>query len=228
MRGCAIARLRGPARRGIVPARGVIFHDKSIDFACGFPDHGLGDDIRRDNGQKLRTLQRKKIPLAKVPGIELMGKRDVFGIVFNVKLELHRLPFGNLVQYTGNGKGDPGAHQHGIDPGKDRPEEGRQCRQLDLFEVIDAHHPVMAFLGQEYLCKIGHDHHFHHEPFHPDRGSGNQFEGLLGRFAARDEKGIQNTLSRVLPGEMRQCPPDISVEISQLKAPCDHRIDGGA
>jgi hypothetical protein len=138
--------------------------------------------------------------------------------------QLGRLAVGQTVQHSRDFSRDAGTHEHIVDACEHRPERGGRCRELDLLQVVHAHRPVMAQLGQVHLDEVArHDQLVasgvwaQPEPRgRPERDAGGQ--------AARHEVPAQDPLGNSRQGKAGQRFAHVSVRVTPLQAPRQDRV----
>ncbi len=133
-----------------------------------------------------------------------------------------------LVEQVRNFTGQARAHDDVVDAGKHGPVCRRWSRHLDLFQIVDSHRAVMAFLGEPHLDKVS------------EHGQ------LLGLRRLLDgelvHRGVRGTLlaasgqvvlgDRAVGdrwhGERGQGPTHVAARVSVLKPACEHHVQADA
>ena len=118
-------------------------------------------------------------------------------------------------------RGMPAPIKHIIHARQHRAENRGQRGELDFFQKIDAHQPVMAFLGQKDLRKIGRARSAPQSPRPGFKlGQWRELERALRRLCRRG-RSSRATARSAMPGtgKLFQRPADMPARIATLQPP---------
>ncbi len=154
------------------------------------PDLGVAVEVARqhmegDDGQEVGPAQGRQVVAERggwAEGRSVRGRR-----VDDVDGEVARAPGGVLSEQPRDLARHAGAHDHVVDVGQHRAEDGRQAGRLDLLQHVDADDARVALLGQPDLGEVAAQAELERGPAGRDGEGGVRAVWLAGGAAALEE-----------------------------------------
>ena len=211
-----------------MPTRRRPLNHEPVHLAVGAANHGGGQGVRGDDGQKLRTLQRRhRLPetFLRVEAHQAIVVRlcpaDRQGIAGG-------LTGGKSIQHTGNLQRNSRAHQDVADSGQHGAINGSQQRKLQLLHAVDSHRVRMAFARQRHFHKVGDHKQLGGLTGIDPRQHRNQPVRSTRRPASGNVMFLQNAFGHGGNGKQGQAAAHMSARIAVLQSSRKNRVQGRA
>ncbi len=212
----------------VVTAGRRAFDDETVDAAAGLAGEHGGEGVACNDGEELRTPDRRRRGGPQRVWIEGKMLFPPRGQPFHVEPERGWQVLGEAIERRRDITRDACTHQDDVDAGQHGAVQRRKGRNLDLGEEVHPHHARMPLLGQVHLDERREHRHelpgwAHHLLVHRK-----QLVGSAGWPACRKEIESQCIGGHTRHRERRHGPPHVTTGIAVLKPSHQHRIDGGA
>ena len=209
-------------------AGGRRLDDEAVDVAVGAARQGECQHVGCDDGEKQRPRQRRQLNTRELARVERQHDGIARAGAGRGQWIGGRLVVHETVEHAGDLQRDARAHQHVAHPGEHGAVDRRQVRDLDLFQVVDAHRIRVALAREEDLDEVGH----HAERLPISRGGGRRHrrgeERLVRRLASGDVVVIPHLCGQPRYREVVERPAHVPARVTHLQTPRQDLIESGS